>query len=213
MSHCRNLLSEKDKYYSNFADAMYAEFRKIKYGITSCKKKFTPLYLDSIRKELVDYQATDDGGALCEVSIQHMGWLPVYYPTYDKSCDYIPPWSDMSRYRVNRCSAPTSVGISYVDQNTGVNIIEVNAGGCLTRINLNPSIVINNNSGTSAFEFVQNCADPQLIWYIVHNLNMVPNVWAEDCDGNNISGIVDVVDNNQITLTFSVPTAGKAYLS
>lgn len=208
---CRNLLFDKNKYYTNFANSIYDVFRKMKYGISSCKSK-SPLYLDEIRKDIVDYQAHDDGGALTEVSIQHMGWLPVYYPTHDKSVDYCPPWADMSKYQIRSCNRPSSIGMSYVDQNTSTNLIEVNAGGCITRINLNPSIVINNNNNSS-FTFTQNCGNPQTIWNINHNLNIVPNVWAEDCNGDNISGVVDVVDNNTITLTFSSPVAGKAYLS
>lgn len=209
---CRNLLFDKDKYYKNFANSVYDVFRKMKYGISSCKVK-SSLYLDEIRKDIVDYQAHDDGGALTEVSIQHMGWLPVYYPTYDKSVDYCPPWADMSKYQIRSCNRPSSsLGMSYVDQTNSTNLIEVNAGGCITRINLNPSIVINNNNNSS-FTFTQSCADPQPVWYINHNLNIVPNVWAEDCNGDNISGVVDVVDNNTITLTFSSAVAGKAYLS
>ena len=209
----RNLLFDKEKYYKNFADAVYSEFRKMRYGISACGWKSTaPLYLAEIRKEIVDYQAHDDGEALTQVSINQMAWLPVYYPSYDETCEYRPPWLDASRYQIQTCRAPQSVGMSYVGQNNSTNIIEVNAGGCITRINLNPSIVINNNNNSN-FVFTQNCGDPQLVWYINHNLNIVPNVWAEDCNGDNISGVLDVVDNDTITLTFSTPVAGKAYLS
>lgn len=210
----RNLLAEKEKYYKNFADAVYSEFKKSRYGIKECGwKSTTPLYLSEIRKEIVDYQSHDDGEALCKVSIQHMGWLPVYYPSHDETCEYRPPWADMSKYHINRCLAPrTGVGMSYVNNNTSTNIIEVNTNGCITRINLNPSIVINNNNNSN-FVYTQNCGDPQSVWYINHNLNIVPNVWAEDCNGDNISGVLDVVDNDTITLTFNSPVAGKAYLS
>jgi len=206
----RNLLPQKDKYLINFANSVYAEFRRMKYGIESCTRT-GQLYVDEMRKDIVNYQSNDDGEALSQVSIQHMGWLPVYYPSNDDSCDYQAPWNDMSRYQVQRCSGgPTSIGMSYVGQDSSTNLIEVNAGGCITRININPAITINNNS---SFVFTQNCANPQAVWYIIHNLNLVPNVWSEDCSGNNISGTIHVVNNNEITLTFSSPVAGKAYLS
>lgn len=209
----RNLLPQKDKYLGNFANSIYNEFRKMRYGIASCKKDVTPLYLDEMRKDIVEYQSNDDGDALTQVSIQHMGWLPVYYPTHDKSCDYQPPWADMNRYRVRKCyGGPSSIGMSYVGQNNSTNLIEVNAGGCITRINLNPSIVINNTT-PSSFVFTQDCIQPEAIWYINHNLGYTPNLWAEDCNGDNISGIINIVDSNTITLTFSSPIAGKAYLS
>jgi len=208
----RNLLFEKLKYHKNFADSVYDEMRKIKYGIISCKKG-GKLWMDEMRKQIVDYQAHDDGEALTQVSIQHMGWLPVYYPTADESCEYRPPWCDVSRYQIQKCnSGPKSVGMSYVGQGNSTNIIEVNSGGCITRINLNPSIIINNNNNSS-FVFTQDCAQPTTVWYINHNLNIIPNVWTADCSNNNIQGTTTVVDDNNITITFSTPVAGKAYLS
>lgn len=208
----RNLLPEKEKYNKSFADIMYDEFRKLSYGIASCSKFITtPKYLISIRNEIANYQTMNDGNALTDVSIRHMGWLPVYYFTEDGNCDYVPPSANMNNYQIQKCnSGPTGIGMSYVGQTGSANIIEVNAGGCVTRINVNPTINFNNNS---SYEFIQNCADPQAVWYINHNLNIVPNLWAEDCNGDNISGTIDVISNNQITLTFSSPVAGKAHLS
>lgn len=197
----------------NFANSVYAEFQQMKYGIKSCKRN-GQLYIDEMRKDIAVYQSNDDGEALCDVSVQHMSWLPVYYPTTDETCDYQPPWCDMSKYQVQRCNGgPTSVGMSYVGQNISSNLIEVNAGGCITRININPSITVNNNG--TAFTYTQNCAQPATVWYINHNLGFTPNVWSEDCSNPpvNISGTVHVIDPNTISLTFSVPQAGKAYLS
>ena len=211
----RNLLADKVKYYSNFANSMYAEYRKLKYGIDTCRKT-GKRYIDEIRKDIVNYQANDDGEALCQVSINHMSWLPVYYPSGDTSCQYTPPWCDMSKYQIQRCNTgPTGIGMAYAGQTAGANLIEVNTGGCITRINVNPSIVINNNNGAPNFVYSQNCADPQLVWTIVHNLGYVPNVWIEDCSipATNISGTTHVIDNNSITITFSTPQAGIAYLS
>ena len=194
----------------NFANSVYAEFQKIKYGINSCKYLGDKM-VNEIRKDIIDHQSNDDGGALCEVSIKYMGWLPVYYP--DVEGEYESPWCDTGGYQIKRCSSgPSAIGLAYVNQGTSTNVIEVNAGGCITKINVNPSITINTTGGGS-FVYTQNCADPQTVWNITHNLAMVPNVWAVDCSNNNISGTVAVVNNNQITLTFSTAVAGKAYLS
>jgi hypothetical protein len=191
----KNLLSNKIKYYSNFANAMYAEYRKLKYGITTCKLSGKK-YLDEIRKSLVDYQVNDDGNALCAVSINTMGWLPVTYSCNSgKTCS----------------SNQVSINMSYTTPGASTNIIEVNTGGCITRINVNPTIVINGTPGY--FTYVQNCADPQSVWTIVHNLGFVPNAWTEDCNGDDISGTLAVINNNTISITFSSPQAGKAYLS
>lgn len=206
----RSLVPQREKYLINFANLMYDEFLKLKYGITSCRKK-GEAYVDELRKEIVEYQVNNDGGALCEVSITYMGWLPVYYPSEDISCEYQSPWCNNS-YQIQRCSkGPSAIGLSYVGQNNSLNLIEVNAGGCITKINVNPSIVINNNA--IGFTYNQPCNTPQTVWNINHNLGYTPNVWAEDCNGTNISGTISVIDNNTITLTFSTAVAGKAHLS
>jgi hypothetical protein len=193
-----SLVPQREKYLINFANSMYDEFLKLKYGIASCLKKGEAI-LNDLRKDIVEYQINDDGGALCEVSIKYMGWLSVYYPDGNGNCE------------IKRYSSPSSIGLAYVNQSTSTNVIEVTAGGCITKINVNPSITI--NTGGGAFVYTQNCGNPQTVWHIVHNLGIVPNVWAADCNNNNISGTVAVVNNNEITLTFSTAVAGKAYLS
>jgi hypothetical protein len=208
----RNLLPQKEKYLINFANSVYDEYRKMRYGIQSCRST-GKLWLNEMRKDIVEYQSNDDGGALCQVSIQHMGWLPVYYPTNDESCEYRPPWCDVSKYQIQRCNrGPQGVGMSYAGNGGSANLIEVNSGGCITRININPAITINNNTAT-AFTYSQNCSDPQSVWNINHNLGYTPNAWTEDCDGNDISGTLAVVNANTITITFSTPQAGTAHLS
>lgn len=51
------------------------------------------------------------------------------------------------------------------------------------------------------------------IWIINHNKGYNPNVSAFDNDNNQISGIVNYTDVNNLTITFSSAQAGKAYLS
>lgn len=208
----RNLLPQKEKYLINFANSVYDEYRQMKFGIQSCRNT-GELWLNEMRKDIVEYQSNDDGGALCQVSIQHMGWLPVYYPTHDESCEYRPPWMDVSKYQIQRCNrGPQGIGMSYAGNGGSANLIEVNSGGCITRININPAITINNTTGT-AFTYAQNCAQPATVWNINHNLGYTPNAWTEDCNGDDISGTMAVVDANTITITFSTPQAGTAHLS
>jgi hypothetical protein len=104
--------------------------------------------------------------------------------------------------------------MNYATQNVSTNIIEVNSGGCVTRINVNPSVSITNNYGTNGgASFIHDQIVPATVWLISHNLGYVPNVWAVDAGGTNIDGTVTVIDNNSITLTFSTAVTGKAYLS
>lgn len=206
----RNLVPDQQKYYENFADSVYAEFRKLRYGLATCTR-VADLQLAEIRKEIVDFQMNDDGAALTDVSIQYMGWLPVYWPANNTDCNYQSPWTALNNYKIQRCSGgPTSIGLNYVGQNNSTNIIEVNAGGCITKINLNPVININNYNNSS-FTYTQ--TTPSMVWYVTHNLNMIPNVFTEDQTGEDIDGVVTIIDNNNLMIAFSTAVAGKAYLS
>lgn len=50
-------------------------------------------------------------------------------------------------------------------------------------------------------------------WTIAHNLAQFPSVTTVDTAGTVIHGGVVYNNNNQITVTFSTPLSGKAYLS
>jgi hypothetical protein len=71
------------------------------------------------------------------------------------------------------------------------------------------NIIKENNT----FIYNQPCNNPQSVWTITHNLGYVPNVFIEDCTGCDIEGVVTVLNNSTIIITFSQPVAGKAYLS
>lgn len=196
----RPLLPKKEKYYADFSDAVYKQHKKLRYGIDSCN--LHDLELSSIRKELVDWQSREDEGALSEVSIQYRTWLAVEYD------DVLYSRGGVGYINSSTPSNPQTLGLNYVNGNINQNIIEVNAGGCITRINLNPSIVVNQNS---SFSFIQQ--QPSTVWDIQHNMGMTPNVFMEDLNGNDIMGIVEVVDQNRLKVYFNQPVAGKAFLS
>jgi hypothetical protein len=54
------LLNNKDRYIENFADSVYNEYRRLNYGIKSCRPG-RKLYLDEIRSDLVGYYDLGDG--------------------------------------------------------------------------------------------------------------------------------------------------------
>jgi hypothetical protein len=56
-------------------------------------------------------------------------------------------------------------------------------------------------------------ASPSTVWNIIHTLEFVPNIIIVDPDGNVIEGDCDYISNYEITVTFSNPISGKAYLS
>lgn len=204
----RTLLPKKEKYYKEFADVCNKNYKQLRYGISACKPS-VDVDLAFIRKEIVDWQAIEDENALCETNVNYTTWLPVSYRNdtsvqYDQSVDLWGP----GYLRSNIPSGPTQVGVGYNYGNGSQNIIEVNTGGCVTRINLNPAITVNQNS---SFQFTQRT--PSTLWTIQHNMGLVPNVRIEDLNGNDIQGQIDIVDNNNIKIRFNQAVAGVAYLS
>lgn len=197
----RSLLANKVKYYRSFADAVYADYKRLRYGIGSCSPT-ADRDLAAVRKEIVDWQANEDAGALSDVQIQYQTWLPVEYD------DVLYSRGGTGYIQTGTPTTPAPFGVSYNYGNGSQNIIEVNAGGCITRINLNPAITINQST---SYEHTQAVA--AAMWDITHNLGMTPNVFTEDTNGDDIEGVLEVVNNNRIKIYFTQPVAGKAYLS
>jgi hypothetical protein len=203
----KDFFSNRERYYENFANAVYRQHKKLRYGISTCKPDID-VDLATMRKELVDWQSKNDSDALSSTNISYTTWLPVSYtPQELEKLEHSVPDGPgyVHSYTTN---GPSGVGLGYQYGDGTQNIIQVNTGGCLTRINLNPAITVNNGA---AFQFTQGTA--ATVWNIHHGLGIVPNVWETDLSGNNIEGTVHIVDNNNITITFSTATAGIAYLS
>lgn len=72
------------------------------------------------------------------------------------------------------------------------------------------TIETSGGSGTSHFH---NQSGSDTVWTITHNLGYYPNVTAQDSAFNIIIGNLNHVSVNQLTLTFSIPVQGTAYLS
>lgn len=71
---------------------------------------------------------------------------------------------------------------------------------------------VTGGSGAS-FAYVHDQQVPQSTWTVVHNLNGFPNVTVIDSASREVEGDVTYDSVNQLTLTFSAPFGGKAYLS
>lgn len=197
----RTYLPNKVKYTKQFADVMHRMYKQMRYGIESCRPELDT-QLISMRKELVDWETNEDDGALSETKIQLKTWLGVKYDDvlYSKGG---------TGYFVSDDGKGPALGLNYSgQQQSGQNIIEINSGGCITRINLNPAITINQNS---SFVFTQQT--PATMWDVVHGMNLNPNVRTEDLTGADIQGVIDYIDNNRLKIYFNQPVAGRAYLS
>lgn len=54
---------------------------------------------------------------------------------------------------------------------------------------------------------------PSTQWDIAHTLAFIPNITIVDLNGSQVECAVDYVDESNITITFSEPFTGAAYLS
>jgi len=210
----RNLLKDKSRYFKTFADDVYNEFRKMKYGLNYYKNNSNNLDVSVIRKEIIDWQSNADNEALTQSSINYWGWLPVTYSSLDTSVVFSSTYDDPYKYLRSCANSPINMGLSYnygIGQNQ--NIIDVNTAGCVTRINLNPAVTINNTGGPSGTQYTYHQNTPSNTWTINHSLGFVPNVYTMDDNGVEIIGTIDTSNVNQTVITFTSAVTGYAYLS
>lgn len=207
----KNLLPKKTKYYADFAQAVEKIYKNLRYGIGVCKD--TPEFdLADMRKHIVEWQSNNDDGALTEVSVNYTTWLPVTYQSNDPQVVYNQNATSAGPgyFTSPAGNSPTGTTLGLGYGTTGQNVIEVNAGGCITRINLNPAITINNHA---IAQFAYHQLSASAIWTVNHSLGFVPNVTTTDEQGNEISGVVTSSTITTTVIEFSEPVNGYAYLS
>jgi len=61
--------------------------------------------------------------------------------------------------------------------------------------------------------YIHNQSSASLTWTILHNLDKFPSVSVIDSANTVVIGQIKYDSQNQITLTFSAPFSGKAYLN
>ena len=69
----------------------------------------------------------------------------------------------------------------------------------------------NNTFNQGTYSFVQSSSAS--VWTINHNLQKYPAITVVDSSGNVVVGFETYNNNNQITITFSAPFSGTAYLN
>lgn len=203
----RNLLPQKEHYYKSFASAMEKKFMQVRFGLKSCTVE-QDLWLAELRKELVDWQQNEDHDALTQVGVQFYTGLNVNFDGNQPDVDFNVNGGGGSIISGPGCEARSqTLKINYNYAGGSANIVDVNTAGCVTRINLNPTI----NIDGGRYVFTQ--ATAATTWIINHQLGFTPNVFAEDDMGTDIQGVITIIDNNTLHIDFSSPVAGKAYLS
>ena len=93
-----------------------------------------------------------------------------------------------------------------------LNLINIGGNGVLTSGLFYDLAVFNLSSqGSTTFVFTQGV--PSTRWDITHNLGKFPSITVVDTGETVITGEYIYVNNNQVTLNFSVAFPGKAYLN
>jgi len=192
------------KLEKKYSDAVYKIFLEERYGIAPCCNSKSIEQIEA-EKLLCDWKVMTADNSMSDSQIRYFANLPVYVNSE------LGTTSNTSEYNYSGTSS-NSASIVY---NTGLNglenIVEINAGGSVTRINLN-SVINVDNSPTD--QYVHEQAEPSINWIIEHNLGFVPgNQLVTDLDGNEIEGVTRPLDNNTLRIEFSEPIAGWAYLS
>lgn len=208
MSNKSNIVSFKEstsKLNKTYSDAVYKVFLEERYGIAPCCGGKSAEQLDA-ELLLCNWKSLQGSDELTDSQIRYFANLPVYIDGKTGVS------SNDSHYRYAASSSSKTARVVY---NTGIdgneNIVEINAGGAVTRINLNPIINIDN---TNVDKFVFKQEEASAVWLVEHNLEFVPgNELITDLEGNEIDGVTRVVDINTIQIEFSEPVAGYAYLS
>lgn len=67
--------------------------------------------------------------------------------------------------------------------------------------------------GSAPQAYIHDQGSPASTWSVTHNLGYYPNVAVVDSGGTEVIGEVTYADSNSLTISFSSPFGGKAYLS
>ena len=191
-----NYSDPKAQAYKEHADAVYKEFMQQRFGITVCcfPKSIDEIELD---KELCDWKLLTGRDLLSEVQMRRYTVKPIF----------LGGEVDDTYYTQGKTADNASFNYQYA-YDAEQNIIEVNVGGSITRINVNPVINISRNN-----EYTHNQLVPAMEWVITHNFGFTPNVFPTDLNGAEIEAVIKTVDDNTIKVCFTEPVAGYAYLT
>lgn len=186
----KSIISRKDELVSNYSDTVFTLFKKAKYGI-QCGP-MGDLLLKKALSDVAVWQCKlgDDVANVVDIT------LISNLPSLQTNVPFI--IGGMQQKNSTRVQLHYVLGVD--DQ------VIIDSDGCKTDVTIIP--------GSDMYTFTQSIAAS--VWIITHNLGFHPNVRTEDLAGVNIHGtIVDDPGNpgNRLTITFSIPVAGKAYLS
>jgi hypothetical protein len=121
-------------------------------------------------------------------------------------------------YTIIEISGPDAAGLVEVDESDAVfTIVEQPGVETLQIVTPGPigprgPIGPQGPQGPFAPVFEQHFASPEMVWVIVHNMDLYPVVTLYDENHEEITGDVMTPDRNTVIVTFVVPFAGTARL-
>jgi hypothetical protein len=68
-------------------------------------------------------------------------------------------------------------------------------------------------SGDAENTFIYTQATPSAVWVISHGLGRFPAVDVVDSSNSEVDGDLQYLDSNHLSITFSAPFSGEAYLN
>jgi hypothetical protein len=99
------------------------------------------------------------------------------------------------------------IDLQLVDQDIVVEVQDRGAKG----VPGTPGIPGIDGSGDKTFRYQQ--LAPSAIWTVNHNMDKYPSVYTFDSTGDERLGDILHIDSNALTITFSAPFGGEAYLN
>jgi hypothetical protein len=61
--------------------------------------------------------------------------------------------------------------------------------------------------------FVHAQGEPAAVWTITHNLGKRPSVTVQDTAGDEVEGVVEYLNEEELKIVFTAPVTGEAYLN
>lgn len=113
----------------------------------------------------------------------------------------------LSRFGIYRLTSLTQVDGSVYN----MSLTYVDGSATIQALQYYTITIDEAEGGDAYFEYVQGIPSAQ--WDIVHNLNKYPSVTVVDTANTTVIGSYEYTSSNTLTLNFSAPFAGKAFLN
>lgn len=129
---------------------------------------------------------------------------------YDKDVTIFYAWDGNAFKPIGLTDAQyDQLTLAYNSAVTSISVTNTNTVTTVTINNIGNSPV----STTFNYAYIHDQSTPSATWTVSHNLGKFPSVTIVDSANSEIIGEVNFVNNTTLTLSFSAPFSGKAYIN